>query len=131
MDIFLKASAGIIVATILSLMLSKGTKEFALFITLAACCIVFAAVLGYIKPILDFLDKLTLIGGISNETMKILFKAVGISLLADFTTSICADSGNAAMGKMLQILASVIILWLSIPLFNSLIDLVSTLIEKT
>lgn len=130
MNILIKASAGILIATILNLMLSKSAKEFAVLTTAVTCCIVATAVFAYFKPIFTFLDKLSLMGNIDNETIRVLFKAVGVSLLAEFTSLLCADSGNAAMGRLLQILASSVILWLSIPLFNSLIDLIGELLVK-
>jgi len=130
MNTLIKASAGILIATILSLVLNKNAKEFAILIAIATCCMIGLAVVAYIKPVFAFIEKLTSIGNINNDMIKILFKAVGVSLLAEFTSTLCSDSGNAAMGRFLQILASTVILWLSIPLFNNLIDLINELLVK-
>lgn len=130
MDTLIKASAGILIATILNLMLSKSAKEFAVLMTTMACCVVAVAVFSYIKPVFTFLDKLSRMGNIDNDLMRVLFKAVGVSLIAEFTSLLCADAGNAAMGRLLQVLASTVILWLSIPMFNQLIDLIIELLAK-
>lgn len=131
MDIMLKTSAGVLVATVLCLLLSKSGKEHALLVSIAVCCLVSIAAFEYLKPVLTFLDRISQTGNLNSESVKILFKAVGISLLAEFTALLCADSGNAAMSRLVQIFASAVILWLSIPLFNNLLDLVSELLEKT
>jgi len=126
----IKASAGVLVATVICLLLNKSGKEYALLVSIAVCCLVALAVFEYVKPVFSFLDKISQLGNISNETVKILFKAVGVSLLAEFTSLLCSDSGNSAMARFVQILASAVILWLSLPLFNNLIDLVSEILEK-
>ena len=130
MDIMIKASAGVLAATVMCLLLNKSGKEYALLVSIAVSCLVTLAVFEYIDPVFSFLNKISQMGNISSTTVKILFKALGVSLLAEFTSLLCSDAGNAAMGRLIQILASAVILWLSIPLFNNLIDLISEILEK-
>ena len=88
------------------------------------------AALQYIRPVLDFFTQLQSVGNWDSELMRILIKAVGIGILSEITALICADSGNAALGKSLQILTTAVILWLSLPLFTGLLELVSQLLGK-
>ena len=94
----------------------------------AICCIVMTAAMSYFQPVIDFFRKLEDLGGLDPQLLSILLKAVGISFLAEVVGLICADSGNAALGKGLQILAVAVILWLCIPLLNELITLVETIL---
>ena len=55
---------------------------------------------------------------------------IGIALLAEFGELICKDAGNTTLGKTLQILAAAVILWLSVPLLNELIDLMESIFSK-
>lgn len=128
MDTFLKATAGILVATVLYLVLSKQSKDLSALLSVAVCCIVATAAMRYLQPIIQFFKKLQQIGELNPEMLGILLKSVGIAMLGEITTQICADSGNAALGKSLQILASAVILWLSVPLFTSLIELVEKIL---
>jgi hypothetical protein len=43
---------------------------------------------------------------------------------------VCADAGNASLGKVLQILASAVILWLSLPVFTALIELIQKILGE-
>lgn len=124
MDIFIKATAGILVALVLCLSLSKQGKDISLLLTIAVCCMIVAAAISCLEPVVAFIDKLQSIGQLDSQMIQILLKAVGIGLLAEVTGLICADVGNAAMGKTLQILATAAILWMSIPLLNELIELI-------
>jgi hypothetical protein len=45
-------------------------------------------------------------------------------------TLICTDAGNTALAKTVQILTTAMILWLSIPLFESLLDLVQAILGE-
>ena len=67
-------------------------------------------------------------GNLEPELLHSVLKAVGIGLLAELTGQICADSGNASLGKSLQILATAVILWLMLPLFTQLIDLLEEIL---
>ena len=63
--------------------------------------------------------------------MKVLLKSVGIGMLAEIVSLLCVDSGNATLGKTIQIFAAVMILYFSIPLFTKLIDLVDGILSST
>lgn len=124
MENFVKIAAGILVALVLYLLLNKQGKDFSTLVTLAVCCMVICTVMSYLKPVIVFMEKLEQLGKFDPEMMQIMFKAVGIGLLAEIVSLICADAGNSSMGKSLQILASVTILCLAIPLFTSLIEII-------
>lgn len=128
MDVFLKATAGILVAVVLILCLSKQGKDISLLLTIAACCMVASAAFTYLQPVTDFFQRLQTIGQLDSDALTILMKAVGIGLLAEITGLVCADAGNASLGKALQLLATAVILWMSIPLLNELIELIDNIL---
>ena len=128
MEIVLKAAAGALISVVLGLVVTRHSKESALLLTVAVCCMITAAMLTYLSPALEFFQKLKLIGNLDSDILSILLKSTGIALLSEITSLICTDAGNAALGKVLQLLAAVVILWLSIPLLNRLIDLLENIL---
>ena len=128
MDIFLKAAIGVLVTLVLCLVLAKQGKDLATLLALAVCCMVLTAAMTYFRPVLDFFQKLETMGNLDHDLVKTLLKAVGIGLLSEITGLVCADAGNSAMGKTLQILASVVILTLSLPIFTQLLELIETIL---
>ena len=129
MDIFIKASAGMLVALICYLVLQKQGKDISTLLAIAICTLVAIAALNYITPLIELVDRLEQLGGLNSQMIQILLRSVGIGLIAEIASLICADAGNAAMGKTLQFLGSVVILWLSIPLFNQMIDLIKEILQ--
>lgn len=128
MDIFIKAVAGVLIATVVTLILSKQGKDYSILLVICVCCMVTAVALGYLEEIVEFLQLLQEKGNLNGDLIAILLKAVGIGILSEITCMICTDSGNAAMGKVIQFLSSAVILWLCIPLFTQLIELVESVL---
>ena len=128
MDMIIKAIAGILIASVLYQTVSKQGNDISLLLIIVVCCMVVSEALTFFRPIISFIDKLQNIGRLNEEMIGILMKAVGIGILTEVTSLICADMGNAALGKSLQILAIATILWISLPLFNKLLDLIETVL---
>ncbi len=128
MSIFIKTSAAILVALVLHLILLKQGKDFSLLLTVTVCCIVVTAACQYLEPVFDFFQDLKVIGNLDQDMLSIILKSVGIGFLSEIVGLICSDAGNAAMGKTLQILASAVILWISIPLLESLLALIEEIL---
>lgn len=128
MVIFLKATAGVLVASILCLFLAKQGKDISLLLSVAVCCMVIAGAFSFLEPVLSFFQKLRTLGKLDGEFLSILLKAVGIGLLAEISCLICSDAGNTALGKSLQLMSSAAILWISIPLLNELMDIIEEIL---
>jgi len=128
MERFFQAAAGVIAAVIMWIILSKQGKEYALLLSLCACTLIFFVMFRFLEPVIDLLMQLQSLGNLQTEWLSIMLKALGIGLIAEMGALICADAGNAAMGKTLQILGAVAVLWLSIPLMNSLISLLEQIL---
>lgn len=131
MDIFLKAVAATLIAAILCLVLAKQGKDFSLLLTIVVCCMILAAAVTYLKPVITLVERLSQLGQINTQMLQILIKSVGIAFLAEISELVCMDAGNRTLGKSLQILAATVILWLSIPLLNELLDLMETIFSNT
>ena len=131
MDIFLKVTAGVLVTVLLSLALSKQSKDFSFILTLSVCAMVALITVQYLEPVISFVNELEKMSDLKNDLLKILLKSVGIGFLSEITAQICTDSGNAALGKTVQMLANALILWLAIPIFTCLLDLVRQILVTT
>ena len=129
MNDFIKAVAISLIAVILSLILAKQNKDIAVLLAMAVCALTLIAAMGYFHPIIDFLRNLKTIGQLDAQLFSILLKAVGIGVLSEIAVLICTDTGNGALGKSIQILASGVILWIALPLLNNLLQLIENVLE--
>ena len=130
MERFLQAVAIVLVAAVMWIVLSKQSKEYALVLSVGVCCVVLLIMFRFLEPVLELLNQLQTMGNLQPEWLSIMLKAVGIGLVVEIGMLICTDAGNAALGKVLQILGSIAVLWLSIPLMNGLIKLLEQILEE-
>ena len=130
MDTFLKASAGVIIGLVLHIILLKQGKEFSVLITIIVCCILATVAMSIMEPILQFVKRVQDTGQLHTDSLKILVKAIGISLVGELVSLLCIDAGNAALGKMLQILTTVVITWLSLPLLTTFLELIEDILKN-
>ena len=130
MDGFLGACGAVFLAMILTVNLSSHRKDMAALLTLAVCIMVALVAVQYVRPVLNFVEELEEIGGLDGDMLRILLKIVGIGVLSEIAVPVCADAGNASVGKSLQFLAVMVILSMSIPLFRSLIQVLQEILGK-
>ena len=130
MGYFWKATAAVLMAVILSLALEKQGKDFSVILTLAVCGMAASAAFLYLEPVLDFLWELEAMADLREDMLGILLKAVGIGLVAELASVICTDGGNASLGKQMQLLGSAVILYISLPVFRSLLQLIQRILGE-
>ena len=130
MDHFYQAVAAILVAVILILTLRKQNPEASLAVSVLVCCLVGCIAVGFLEPVFNFLRRLQKLGSLDEASLRTLLKIVGICFTAEISCVICEDSGNGALGKVLQFLASAVILYLSLPMLTKLLDLLEGMLEN-
>ncbi len=128
MDIFLKTAGGILIALILWICLNKYNKENGAMLSMAVCAMVITAGIAFLEPVVSFLKKLQIIGNMDEDLLAVVFKTVGIGLIGEISMLICKDAGNESMGKALQILSTIVVLWMSLPVFEKLLSLLDKML---
>lgn len=130
MDVFFKVTAGILVATILCVVLSKQGADISILMTITVCCMVISAAFSYISPVLDFLKKLSEVGRLDGTLLNVLMKATGIGLISQIAGFVCSDAGNQSLAKALQIMTTAVIFYISLPLLEEMLSLLELVLGK-
>lgn len=125
----MKAAAGALITAILGIILQRQGKEYALVLVLAVSAMGACLALTYINPVISFLEQLCILSNLDAEVLKILLKAVGVGLIGEIAGTVCADSGNGSLGKMLQLLGAAVILWISLPILQQTMELIVEVLE--
>lgn len=129
MTIFFQIIAGVLIALVLGTAVGKQGKDIALLLSMSVCCMVLAVAVGFMEPVVDFLERLRNMTDMDEGVSSAVIKSVGIALVAEIAAVLCADSGNGSMGKTVQLLGSAVILWLSLPVMEELLDLIQRVLE--
>ena len=129
MVLFWKAAAGALITVVLGLALGNN-RDFSMLLSLAACTMISILALTYLEPILEFLLELESISQLQGDMLSILLKSAGIGLVAEIAAVICADAGNASLGKTLQFLGTGVILCLSLPILRTMLELIQKILGE-
>lgn len=116
-----------VVCVILSSVVKNYRKEFSIYIVLAAALIFFLAVSEYTEKIFEYINAMCDRVGVDTEFAEIILKVTGIAYLAEFTSSVCRDSGESALAFKVDLAGKLIILCSSLPMLQTLIETVFSL----
>lgn len=130
MTLFLQVCGAVLLSVILILTLKSNAKDIASILTIAACCTVALAAMHYLRPVLDFLHVLEHLGNLHNGMTKILLKVTGIGIVTELAVLICKDAGSESLGKTMQLLGTAVVLYLSMPMFTALIELLQRILGE-
>ena len=130
MTLFLQVCGAILITVILVLSLKSQSKEIGSILAIAACCMTALAALHYLRPVIDFLHTLQKLGSLDKHMVSTLLKVTGIGIVSEIANLVCKDAGNESMGKSMQLLGTAVILYLSMPLFTALIELLQKILGE-
>lgn len=130
MELFLKAAAGAMLTLVLILTVGKQEKDIALLLGICGCCMLALLALSSLRPVLDFLYRLEAVGNLQVYGLGTLLKMVGVGLISELVAGLCQDAGNGSLGKQVQFLGTAVILRLSLPLLETLLDLMERLLGE-
>ncbi len=128
MEILLKAAAAAILGCAVCLLLKKSNPEMGMGLSLLVCAVGLSLGAVLLSPILELLTRARELSGLSGPLFYPVVKAVGIGICTKLCGDICKDSGQAAMGGMLETLGTVCALYAALPLMDSLLDTLEALI---
>lgn len=130
MVLYLQICGAVLLAVILVLTLKSTAKDIGAVLSVGVCCIVALAALQYLKPVLTFLQTLENLGRLDSSLITTMLKATGIGIISEIANLVCKDAGSESMGKSLQLLGTAVILYLSMPLFTALIELLQKILGE-
>ncbi len=130
MTVFWKSAGVVLICVILGISIGKTEKGLSLLLSIAASCIVAGIAVTYLQPVFDFLWKLSDMTEGQGEFVRVLLKVSGVAVVSELVGLICSEAGNNAVGKTFQIMSSAVILYLSVPIFQSLLTIIQNILGE-
>lgn len=118
-----------ICASLMCKVTERYTKEQAVMLSIAVCIFVFVLILSDIPVIFGKIDELVSMSDLNSDYLKIVFKALGICYMTQFSADICRDCGESAAASAAEIFGKIQLIILSLPLFENLIENVMVIME--
>ena len=127
---YLRFAAAAIIGLILVLVVGRQSRDLGMLLSLAVCVLLALGAMEFLEPVMELLDELKRLGELDGGAVGILLRCAGIGMISELAGLLCADAGEGAMGKALQICANAAILWLSLPLLRQVLTMIGEVLAK-
>lgn len=120
----------LLVAAFLTVLLRRYRPELAMGVGITAGVIALLAILKTAAPAIAQLQSLLEGAALPQAYTTILFKALGICLLTQLTADACRDAGETALAAKAELTGKLLLLVLSLPLFEKITSLALSLLQE-
>ena len=129
MEEVLRAAATGVLAALLVLTLKKDNPSGAYLVTIGAGVVIIWGAVTVLSPIKNLLDELREAAGLSPETLKPLYKVLGIAVVTKMSAETCNDAGEDAIGTYIELAGGAAALYASLPLFSAAFATIRSLLS--
>ena len=124
-----KILAVLILFSLITVFLRNYKSEYALLVQLASIVVIGFIIISYADVFLETIEE---ISSFSNESilyLKVLLKALSISILTEIASSFCVDSSSQTLAKGVELIGKTAIFSLIFPILKSFIESVIGFLE--
>ncbi|MBR4949920.1 MAG: stage III sporulation protein AD [Clostridia bacterium] len=122
----------ICVVAVCGLFIISLLKEYKSPLAICLVIVLGGIILFYILDpfikIIDFIKELSDNASIPFDEIKIAIKSLGVGYIVQFSSDICRDFGESALGSKVELCGKIAILMLAIPLFTKIFDSVMVML---
>ncbi|MCB6993730.1 stage III sporulation protein AD [bacterium 210820-DFI.6.37] len=118
------AIGGVIMAAVV-----KNFKpELSIYVVLATVIIIFLMALDKLTAVFQFLGAIYEDMTYGKDFFPIIIKVLVVAYLADFTSQLCKDAGEGAIGGKVELAGKIVIFYLSMPILLAILELINSVL---
>ncbi|NLA77871.1 MAG: hypothetical protein GX851_08625 [Clostridiales bacterium] len=122
MDIFkISALAGVLCALVA--LVRKYAPEYAVIVEAAGIAAVMFFSVSLMSGIFSEISSTADSSGVSGEYTRLLFKALGVSVIGSVAADVCKDGGSSALSTAVDVFSKAAILMLALPMIKAILAL--------
>lgn len=116
-------------ALILAVFIKDHNKTASLVIMLAAAVLIFLRIISGVSEIFSSITEISSGVEATASYIKLMLKVLGIVLITQFVADLCRDSGENALAGQTETAAKIIVITMILPLFESVVGIISGLLQ--
>ena len=115
--------------TVFAHMIIKQIKpEIAILITIVGGITIIIMTVGVLSSVVSSFNSIFKTTGVNASLLMPIFKIIAIGYIAEFGANICVDAGASSIADKVLFAAKLIILFISMPIFITVIEMVVGLV---
>ena len=120
------AAVGVLLcAAVLATVLRAQRPELALGLSIMAGVLVVGVLFKQLTPLLASLRRMMTVGGLSDSVLTVVLRAAGVCFVTQWAADTCRDVGQTALAGKAELTGRVLLLLMTVPLFEQVLALVS------
>lgn len=128
MDSIFKAAAFAVTGAVLAMTVRRNSVDMGLLLAATVCMGLMAVVMAVLGPVVSFAQELQKLTGLSSGVTAPLLKTVGIGIVAQTASSVCADAGETSIARAVELCGSALAMYAALPLMQGVVELVEELL---
>ncbi len=116
------------VGMLLAGLLKHSRSPYAELVSFVACLLITSCTLTKLSSVFETLQRIREYTSLQDGYFRILLKIIGITYIADFSSSICLDAGYKAIAGQIEVFGKISVLAVSAPIILALLDTISGLL---
>lgn len=109
-------------AVLFAALVQKSNKEYALLISLGAAALLLLAVLDQAGPLFRQVEDLAASGPLNGEALRLMLRAVGITVVGQVVARLCKDAGESALSYTVELAARAAVLAAALPAVGKILE---------
>ena len=125
----LQIAAIAISVVIFAVMFKYLGSAYSIYIVIGGCILIFYFFVNRLFVVFSAIEEIQSYIKISSTYLNTLIKIIGITYIAEFTSSICKDAGYAAIASQIEMFGKLSILAVSMPVILALLKTVQNILD--
>ena len=124
----LKIAAIGLIGVLLASLTKTVNKDISIYVVLATVALLLIYIVGEISGVFVYLETIYNNINYGREFFPIIIKVLAVAYIADFTSQLCKDAGEASIGTKVELAGKLIIFYMAMPIFTAILKLIDSLL---
>ncbi len=111
-----------VVGALLSIQLKSGKSEYGIYMSVAISILIFACIIDRLELFVNAVAQVNQYIKIDTSYIATMLKMIGITYIAEFSSSVCKDAGYQTIAVQIEIFSKLTILALGMPVLLALLE---------
>lgn len=111
-----------VIGALLSIQFKGGKSEYGIYISVAISIFIFACIVDRLGLFVKAVSQVSKYIKIDTSYIATMLKMIGITYIAEFSSSVCKDAGYQTIAMQIEIFSKLTILALGLPVLLALLE---------
>lgn len=111
-----------VIGALLSIQFKSGKSEYGIYMSVGVSILIFACIVDKLELFVKTVQQINQYIKIDTSYIATMLKMIGITYIAEFSSSVCKDAGYQTIAVQIEIFSKLTILALGMPVLLALLE---------